>query len=578
MRVARLMIDGFRGFDTFELLPRSHVAIVAAPRSGRSDLVAALERVLHPDSTRWQLREWDFHEGNVDRSIQIEVTLVGLDVGLRQRFLRSLEVWDQEDSVIVEEADDPTDLDGEQFMPALRLRYVAAWDSSEERSEQRLEYAKSPSGQTTRVDRVSRDDRLALPFRSIRQREPLAIRSEGDFRRMLEGSTNADDVLDALRRLAEGVETLSAELSAEPAIVEGLERVLESLREPLAVDRDVQDVIRFLPEGGAVSGLLRSLTAALDLGEGAGHLPIGRHGSTIRGLMSAAEALWWADVKDGVVAIDDFGDELDASSGARMAQLLIARVGQAWLSTRRAEVARSFRVEDVVRLTGTSGQRRAYQCDPPVDKNARGALRHYQLQLLPAMTAHGVIVCEGPHDVHAYRAVAERRESIDETTPAAAHRIELVDGGGKDLMWKVASFASQLGFATVGVMDWDKDNEEAARALERVDEAADAVVRLPLGFGVERLLLHDLSDADIRSAIESLATSFPLSLPSGFPDLNRQDLEKFATKHVLKNGAGGLHVAFIEALPQGVVPSRAAEAVTRAVDAILNGSNGVQQL
>jgi len=398
MRIARLTIEGFRGFDEFELVPRRHVAIVGEPRAGRSDLIAALERVLHPDSTRWQPREWDFHEGNLDRPIQIEATLVDLDVGLRQRFLRSLEAWNIDAGAIVDELDDPAELDGEDNDSALRLRYTSVWDPSEERGEQLLEYAKSSFGQSGRIDRVSREDRLALPFRSIRQREPLAIRSEGDFRRMLEGSESAD-VLGALRRLADGVEALSAELSADPAVVEGLERVLESLREPLAVESEAQDVIRFLPEGGAVSGLLRSLTAALNLREGAGYLPVARHGSTIAGLMSAAEALWWADVDDGIVAIDDFGDDLDAPGASRLTQLLIGSVGQAWISTRRAEVARVFRVEDLVRLTGTGTDRRVHQCDPPVDKDARGALRHYRLQLLPAMTARAVLVCEGPHDV-----------------------------------------------------------------------------------------------------------------------------------------------------------------------------------
>lgn len=94
MCVARLTIEGFRGFDRFELAPRRHVALVGEPRSGRSDLVAALERVLPPDSMRWQPREWDFHGNDLDRPIRIEATLVDLDVALRQRFLRSLEAWD----------------------------------------------------------------------------------------------------------------------------------------------------------------------------------------------------------------------------------------------------------------------------------------------------------------------------------------------------------------------------------------------------------------------------------------------------------------------------------------------------
>ena len=327
MRVSELKIKGFRGFDSMEIRPRGHVALVGEPRAGRSDVVSALERVLHPDGTRWQVREWDFHDGDLDREITIEVTLTDLGPMLRQRFVRRLEPWDQSAFKIVSASHEPHT--GEDQEAALRLRWTCTWDLDEERADHRVEYVKQLSGVGDNADRVSRDDRAALPFRSIRQREPLAIRSAGDFRNMLE-SANSAEILAAIRNLAEGVENLSGELSRVPAIVEGLDRVLEVLREPLGVEGGAADVVRFLPDGGAVSGLLRSLTAALDLGEGAGHLPVARHGSTLTALLSASEAIWWADRADGVVAVDDFGDALDGPTATRLAGLLTRTVGQGW--------------------------------------------------------------------------------------------------------------------------------------------------------------------------------------------------------------------------------------------------------
>ena len=383
MRVSELKIEGFRGFDSMEIRPRGHVALVGEPRAGRSAVVSALERVLHPDGTRWQVREWDFHGGDLDREISIEVTLTDLGAMLRQRFVRRLEPWEQSAFKIVSASHEP--LAGEEQEAALRLRWTCTWDLDEERADHRVEYVKQFSGVGDNADRVSRDDRAALPFRSIRQREPLAIRSEGDFRNMLE-SANSAEILAAIRNLAEGVKNLSGELSRVPAIVEGLDRVLEVLREPLGVDGGAADVVRFLPDGGAVSGLLRSLAAALDLGEGTGHLPVARHGSTLTALLSASEAIW-ADRADGAVAVDDFGDALHGPTATRLAGLLTRTVGQGWVSTRRPEVARSFPVEDLVRLTGKGKARQHFQCDRLTDKTVRGAMRQFQLQLLPAMTA-----------------------------------------------------------------------------------------------------------------------------------------------------------------------------------------------
>ena len=574
LRVSELRIDGFRGFDSILIRPRGHVALVGEPRAGRSDVVAALERVLHPDGTRWQVREWDFHGGDLDREIAIEVTLTDLGAMLRQRFVRRLESWDQSALKVVTASDEP--LDGEGVEAALRLRWTCTWDGNEERADHRVEYVKQLSGMGGGAGRISRDDRAALPFRSIRQREPLAIRSEGDFRNMLESASGAE-VLAAIRQLAEGIESLSADLSQVPAIIEGLDRVLKVLREPLGVAGGAEDVIRFLPDGGAVSGLLRSLTAALDLGEGAGHLPVARHGSTLVALLSAAEAIWWADRADGVVAIDDFGEALDSPTATRVVGLLIGAVRQAWVSTRRPEVARPFPVEDLVRLTGTGAKRRHFQCDPPTDKAIRGAMRHFHLQLLPAIAARAVIICEGAHDVAALRSVAERLESVKNTPPPYAHRIEIIDGGGKDHMWKVAALARQLGFRTVSLLDWDRDDNEAALALTRVESNSDAVIRLPLGYAIERALLSGISDNELHSALAAVMDEFQVKAPS-LDGLDRAGLEDSALRHVLKKGSGGLHGAFVAALPPSAVPTLVAQVLSAATTAVLEGTTGVCQL
>lgn len=574
VRVAELKIDGFRGFDTVHIRPRGDVALVGEPLAGRSNVVAALERVLHPDGTRWHVREWDFHGGDLDRVLTIEVTLTALGSALRQRFIRRLEVWDQSALEVVAASDEP--LAGEEQEPALRLRWTCKWNRDEERADHRVEYVKRLAGAGEHADRVSRDDREALPFRSIRQREPLAIRSEGDFRNMLE-SANSTEVLTAIRQVSEGVDELSADLSQVTAIVEGLERVLGVLREPLGVEGSASDVIRFLPDGGAVGGLLRSLTAALDLGEGGGHLPVTQHGSTLAALLSAAEAIWWADRADGVVAVDDFGEALDGPMATRLVGILRRTVGQAWVSTRRPEVARSFPIEDLVRLTGSGAARRHFQCDPPRDRTVRGAMRHFQLQLLPAMTAKAVLICEGPHDIASLRAVADRLELIDNTPPPQAHRIELVDGGGKDQMWKVAALARQLGFQTVALLDWDRDDGDAATALRRVEDNSDTVIRLPLGYAIERALLVGISDDGLRSALKTVVGEFQLSTPS-LDGLDRTELEAAARMHILKRGSGGFHAAFVEALPTGVVPGLVARVLHDATAAILEGSAGINQL
>jgi hypothetical protein len=182
-----------------------------------------------------------------------------------------------------------------------------------------------------------------------------------------------------------GVEDLSAKLSATPAVVEGLEAVLTPVRQALELPAPAGDAVRFLPEGGSVSGL----QPVVDLADGAGFLPLRRHGSTMAALLGAAEVLAAAGHAEAVVALDDFADALDAASAERLAGLLRAGVGQLWLSTRRPETARSFAPDELIRLSLADGHRSVHHARTPTSKHERLAARHLHRQLLPAMTARG---------------------------------------------------------------------------------------------------------------------------------------------------------------------------------------------
>ncbi len=161
MRILRCTVDHFRGFDTIDIVPRGHVLLVGEPRSGRSDLLAALCKVLESEVSR--LDEMDFHGADTTRDVRIEITLGDLDHEPRQRFLDEIEFWDETAAALVEEVDDPSTL-GANVMSALRLAYRGRWDDVEERAEQTIYWAKTSDPSTDDLRRVSRNDRSALPL------------------------------------------------------------------------------------------------------------------------------------------------------------------------------------------------------------------------------------------------------------------------------------------------------------------------------------------------------------------------------------------------------------------------------
>jgi len=348
MRVVRLEVRHFRGFGAATILPGQHVLVVGEPRAGRSDLIAALPRVLDPEATRAALEEWDFHGHDVTRAIVIEAVLGDLGDALSQRFLGELEFWDPAQRVLLPGSDSVEQLAAAGAVPVLRLAYRGRWDADEERGEHWVYYPKTSDPEADSFHRVPRAGRVELPFLAPSPGRPLALSPQGQFRGLLE-LRGPDEIAQALRTMASGVDELSAKLSTAPAVVDSLEAVLGPVRRALDAAAPAGEVLRFLPEGGSVTGLLRALQPVANLNDGAGFLPLRRHGSTTAGLLSLAESLAAVDHADAVVVLDDFDDSLDTASAERFAALLRSKVGQLWLSTRRPETARSFAPDELVR-------------------------------------------------------------------------------------------------------------------------------------------------------------------------------------------------------------------------------------
>jgi putative ATP-dependent endonuclease of OLD family len=552
MRVLRLEIQHFRGFARAVVLPRGHALVVGEPRAGRSDVVAALTRVLHPDSTKAILEEWDFHRRDPTHDVEIEVVLGELGSDLTQRFMGELEFWDPERELVLAGTDTTRQLADTGATPVLRLAYRGRWDASEERGEHWVAFAKNSDPDAGRFTRVPRADRAALPFLAPSLGRPLALTAQGQFRRLLE-QRGPDDIAQALRDMVAGVEELSAKLSAAPAVVEGLEAVLAPVRQSLELSAPAGEAVRFLPEGGSVTGLLRALQPVVDLADDAGFLPLRRHGSTTAGLLGTAEVLAAVGHAEAVVAVDDFGDSLDAASAERLAGLLRVGVGQLWLSTRRPETARSFAPAELIRLATADGHRTVHHARTPTSDSQRLAARHLHRQLLPAMTARAVVVCEGTHDSAGLGALADRLDREQGVAPPAAYRVRLLDAGGIDEVPRLCELARSLGFRVVAAIDRDHDDIEAARRLAAIEQHAHGVVRLPCGAAIERALIDDVPHADLLAGLRRLEAVYTLSLPDDLEARPEQAVRELTVKRLKKRN--GLHAEFVAALPASSLPA-----------------------
>jgi putative ATP-dependent endonuclease of OLD family len=584
VRVYRLELRHFRGFEEASIEPHGHVVLVGEPGGGRSDVVDGLARVLAADSTRLRSPdELDFFGGDTSKRSEVEATLGELGPDLEQLFFDHLEVWEREDHRIVDELADPQLLDRDAYDFVVRLCYRESWVKGEERADHWVDFPKTSDPDVEFVDRVRQAQREAIPFAiAASEGEALGLGARTHFRRLLEQAEGADFAT-AVDKLAHLIEEAAEGLGTAAQMRDTLEAILEPLRSLLGLEGVATDHVRFLPAGGSMTGLLRSLGPSVDLKDGAGFLPLVRRGSTVASLFRAGQVLAAARSGQGIVAVDDFGEGLGLAA-QHIAAELRRTSSQVWLSTRNPMAAQVFRPQELVRLArDTIGVRRVHDVGPIRSKAERLAARHLHLQLVPAATARAVILVEGPHDRSALSTLAMHLHEEEGVPLPAGRQVAIVDAGAADAsggataLPRLAEAARRLGFRTVAVLDWDRDEAEAERIVSAALAVADVVVRLPKGHAIEFALLVGLPDDVIQAALQTLDDGFGLHLPATYTAMTGIDLVKEASRNLKMSG--GLHAQFLEALDPGEHPPLARRLLETAVAAATDAKrSGLEQL
>ncbi len=578
VRVTRLLITDFRGWKSLDLRPRDHAVVAGIPRAGRSDLIEALARVLDPEAAHGPSLS-DLHqtapvegEGE-DQSSQseagsevaspesaeplrastaeVEVTLSDLDPEIEQLvdgYLQPL------DATGMASEDDEADPSAPQ---CVRLTYRLSYDHETEALESVVYYPARSNPKTNQFLRVPAAVRRALPVITLDAGVPLQLRAGGSLRRYIE-ERDPKAAVAAFEVLRDAVGEAVAALSKDPAITEAVDAVLavggtgKRLGESSITARD----IGFLAEDGSVSALLRTLRAALRL-DTAGPLALTNHGSTVTAILSMAEAMLLADVPGAVVLADDFGDQLDAATAEHLASLIRNRSGQAWLSTRRPEVARAFEPGEVVRLVRHGGRRTYHQLPQVSDRKQLVAHRQLHTQLLPALTAPVVAVTEGPHDV-AVLGMANRRYP-PHRLPLSAYGVRLVaagtgSDGGIDQVPQIADLAKQLGFRVIGVVDADKPSQQSADQLDKVKKSCDVLIQLPAKTAIERAITAGVRLAQLAAASSVLSV---FGQPDPLATEATEATEQTVTSLCVTLHKKGLHEPFLDALYRELQPDPA---------------------
>ncbi len=557
MQIVRIQYRRFRGLQDLTLHPRGHVVLLGPPRCGRSAVIEGLTRVLDPETTRRRLGdEYDFYKCVKTSPAEVEAVIVDLDNELEQDFLDQLEVWSSSRQELITEAASPQDIDAESCFWALRLTYRLEWSEEEERTDEFVYYPKTSDSDSGVFSRARPGDIARLRFRRIRpfSGRLLDLSERGRFRQLIE-SEETSDFSEAVTTYLHAVQASAGQFTTSEQLKAAAKRVLQPIAGPLGIQgRGIEEILRFVPEGGAVSGLLRSLMPTLDLGDGAGLLPANRHGSSVAALLRLAEAL--GSMQAALIAIDDLGDGLDAASALHTAALAQKFAGQAWISTRNTAVAEVFDPQEVLRLSRQDGNAVMHQGRRAGDRAERTSAKHWLRSVLPALAFNVIVILEGPDDLSALHSLSlrlfrEKGASLPGTAGVTFVSAAAAGSGGSSNVPRVAQLAREMGLWTIAVIDWDKDDSQVT--LEKAKQAADTVIRLPEKCAIERLVVTDIAPATLASAISELVKVVGFQTAKDPKTMTEAELHQ--TGIALLKASGGLHAAFLDMLPIDDLPS-----------------------
>lgn len=482
---------------------------------------------------------------------EVEVTLLDLGEQLEALLNDSLEAFDAATA-------EPAGMGGAaDAVLGVRLCYRIRYDIDADSGDHWVDFPARSDPAASSFKRVSRVEREALPVQFIDSAPALQLRAEGALRTLL--ATADSSALDvALSQLDQDVQSATGDFASAAVVSKVLDQVLDAGPDVLFGVED-PSAVEFVADDGSLAALLRALQPALSL-NAAGPLPLRSHGSTIQSVFSVAEAIAAArDADSGVVVIaDDFGDGLDASSSEYMAGLLHSTAGQAILTTRRPEVVRAFKPDELVRFVRTEDGRAQHRLSDTTDKAARITRRLVLDQLLAALSTRTIALVEGPLDIEGYGPVAARlfKKTGERKHSLAANGIRLIappgTDGGITRLPAVAEIALQLGFRVRAIVDNDKPGREDP-AVARLAELCEQLVVLPDRTAVEAALIRGIPGEKLRVVVDSLAD---LGMPA-LPDDIEDDAiaEHLITKKILKKH--GLGQAWVEALTHQPPTARA---------------------
>lgn len=460
MRIRRLKLTNFRSVAAGNVDFPGHTVIIGGNSVGKSTMCEALDLLLGPDrlSRRSPIDEHDFFqrryldEDGVPIPIELEVVLTDLTDAVLTRFRTHREYWNTATNELLDETATPEDVDSDDVVPALRIKFEGVYDLEEDEFRAETYFASPPPDDEAR--RAKDDDRSAMWEQTLASMEDLdpAIDAIPQLREVL-------DEIDARVRRFVGLSTEDRAFCLYPSAL-----TRESLRRSITLFGSSE----------------RSNTP----------VPYWRLGSGVVNSMVFSLLTFIAELKSNVIfAMEEPEIAIPPHTQRRIVQFLRTKMDQSILTTHSPFVLDQYDPADVVLLErGTDGDvagRRIEVADIKA-KTYKGNLRRV---LAEAMLGNGVLCVEGVSDgevLYTASAVLEEGSQVGTYTPLDLSGVTVVHCEGDGGLLRYGRFLSALGLRTYAFYDRQKNDAIA----DEIADVFDATWELEQT-GIEKLLADE---------------------------------------------------------------------------------------
>ena len=506
MRIRRLKLSNFRSVASGEVFFPGHTVIIGGNSVGKSTLCEALDLLLGPDRLvrSSPIDEHDFFErryldeDGVPILIKLEVVLTDLTEDVFTKFRIHIEYWNTATDELLDETDDPEDVDGEEVVPALRVKFEGAYDIEEDEFRAEAYFASPPVDEETRRVKVTRPAKRQFGFIYLR-----ALRTGARALSLERGS-----LLDIILRLRDddrsgmwehtlaSMEGLDPAIDAIPQLRAILDEIDGRVRRFVALSADDR-TFRLYPSALTRESLRRSITLFGSSARSNTPVPYWRLGSGIINSMVFSLLTFIAELKSNVIfAMEEPEIAIPPHTQRRIVQFLQGTMNQSILTTHSPFVLEQYDPANVVilerRYDGVVTGRQI-EVTGIKAKAYKGNLRRV---LAEAMLGNGVLCVEGISDaevIYTASAVLEKNRQTDTYTPLDLSGVTVVQCEGDGGLLRYGEFFSGLGLKTYALYDRQK-NEEIG---ERIEDTFDAAWELEQN-GMEYLLANEATINVIR--------------------------------------------------------------------------------